>query len=106
MVRLALGAALLLPVVASAQVFSSDDEAKSKVGSCFARYGEAEPENMYNCMRPALIHLSRADAVRVAAVGRMDACYDAYSRSGKGEAAGNSFLGCLESAATTATAGQ
>ncbi len=105
MLRLALGAALLLlPVAASAQVFSSDDEARSKVGSCYARYGNAEPENMYNCMRPALIHLSRGNAARTSAVGRMDVCYDTYSRSDKGVGAGHRFLGCLESAATMATA--
>jgi len=105
MLRLALGAALLLlPVAASAQVFSSDDEARSKVGSCYARYGNAEPDNMYNCMRPALIHLSRGNAVRTTAVGRMDVCYDTYSRSDKGVGAGDRFLGCLESAATMATA--
>ena len=105
MVRLALGAALLLlPVAASAQVFSSDDEAKGKVDSCYSRYGDAEPENMYNCMRPALIHLSRGNAVRTTAVGRMDVCYDTYSRSDKGVGAGDRFLGCLESAATMATA--
>src|SRR3569623_103448 len=104
MVRLALGAALLLlPVAASAQVFSSDGEARSKVGSCYARYGNAEPDNMYNCMRPALIHLSRGNAVRTTAVGRMDVCYDTYSRSDKGKMAGDRFLGCLEDAATTAS---
>ena len=106
MVRLALVAALLLlPVAASAQVFSSDDEARSKVGSCYARYGNAEPDNMYNCMRPALIHLSRGNAVRTTAVGRMDVCYDTYSRSDKREVAGESFLGCLERAAAPASAG-
>ena len=106
MVRLALGAALLLlPVAASAQVFSSDDEAKSKIGSCDARYGETEPENLFNCMRPALIHLSRGNAVRTTAVGRMDVCYDTYSRSDKREVAGESFLGCLERAAAPASAG-
>jgi hypothetical protein len=106
MLRLALVAALLLlPVAASAQVFSSDDEARSKVGSCYARYGNAEPDNMYNCMRPALIHLSRGNAVRTTAVGRMDACYDTYSRSDKGEVAGDRFLGCLERAAASASAG-
>ena len=105
MLRLALVAALLLlPVAASAQVFSSDDEARSKVGSCYARYGNAEPDNMYNCMRPALIHLSRGNAVRTTAVGRMDVCYDTYSRSDKGVGAGDRFVGCLESAATMATA--
>jgi hypothetical protein len=106
MLRLALVAALfLLPVAASAQVFSSDDEAKSKIGSCDARYGETEPENLFNCMRPALIHLSRDNAVRTTAVARMDACYDTYSRSDKREVAGESFLGCLERAAAPASAG-
>lgn len=106
MLRLALGAALsLLPIAASAQVFSSDGEARSKIGSCYARYGNAEPENMYNCMRPALIHLSRGNAMRTTAVGRMDACSDSYSRSDKGEGARDRFLGCLESAATVAAAG-
>jgi hypothetical protein len=96
---------LLLPTATSAQVFSSDDEAKSKIGSCYARYGDAEPENMYNCMRPALIHLSRGNAVRTTAVDHMDACYDAYSRSDKGQVAGDRFLRCLESAAATAASG-
>ncbi len=100
-----MAALLLLPVAASAQVFSSDGEAKSKIGSCYARYGNAEPENMYNCMRPALMHLSRGNAVRATAVGRMDGCYDTYSRGDKGEGAGDRFLGCLESAATMAAAG-
>jgi hypothetical protein len=107
MLRLALVAALLLlPVAASAQVFSSDDEAKSKIGSCYARHGVADPQNMYNCMRPALIFLSRDSAVRTAAVARMDTCYDTYSRSEKGEVAGDRFLGCLENAAEMANAGQ
>jgi hypothetical protein len=106
MLRLALGAALvLLPVAASAQVFSSDDEAKSRIGFCNARYDNAEPENMYNCMRPALIHLSRGNAMRTTAVSRMDVCYDTYSRSDKGEVAGDRFLGCLERAAASASAG-
>ena len=100
-----MAALLLLPVAASAQVFSSDDEARSKVGSCYARYGNAEPDNMYNCMRPALIHLSRGNAVRTTAVGRMDVCYDTYSRSDKGVGAGDRFLGCLERAAAPASAG-
>ena len=106
MLRLALVAALsLLPVAASAQVFSSDDEAKSRIGYCAARFSNAEPENMYNCMRPALIHLSSGNAVRTSAVSRMDVCYDTYSRSDKGEGAGDRFLGCLESAAAMANAG-
>jgi len=96
-------AALLLPGAASAQVFSSDDEAKSKIGSCYARFGDVEPENMYNCMRPALIHLSRGSPVRTTAVNQMDACYDAYGRTDKDQAAGDRFLGCLESVAARAT---
>jgi hypothetical protein len=100
-----MAALLLLPVAATAQVFSSDDEARSKIGSCDARYGEAEPENLYNCMRPALIHLSDGNAVRTAAVGRMDACYDTYSRGDNGVGAGDRFLGCLERAVESATAG-
>jgi hypothetical protein len=96
---------LLLPIAASAQVFSSDDEAKSKIGSCYKRHGDAEPENMYNCMRPALIYLSGGNAVRTDAVGRMDVCYDAYSRGDKGKVAGDRFLRCLESAAAVATDG-
>lgn len=102
MLRLALVAALLLPAAANAQVFSSDGEAKSKIGSCYARYGDAEPENMYNCMRPALIHLSHGSAMRTTAVDHMDACYDAFGRTDKGQVAGVRFLGCLENAAATA----